>query len=335
MRTSYNLLIAALLMVSHPAFSLETVPERVAGGAPADENPKGRAESVRSRGFKPGIWGRVFAEDSKLPLVGVTVQAEGEHMRDVYHINTPFTFVSDADGYYEFTNLPADSYSLKLLAPGFEGGIWGYRVDASDGRRYRRDLSVSGTATVEGRVVNKDTRQPLAEATVMFMPMTPGVPVWDGPPFTCMTDSNGHFQFLGVPKSRCKLAVEKRRIYYHIEDSEGRKFNIASGEKINMEVLVTETWEVSVQVVDRSGVTIPNTHFRISVQGPDGTWQRKRSGMTGASYTLEKSPKPMRIETTFRRTSCNASVEVAAPPEHFHDVLLKLPCSVSELNSDE
>lgn len=162
-------------------------------------------------------------------------------------------------------------------------------------------------AVISGRLVDQETREPVADAVVRVV----------GPDLRALTDAGGRFTVPGVQAGRFRLAV------YHVAyGSRGGSLTVAAGEEVEVRVTVSRVaigLEPLTVIVDsreaRAGKTrgtrvnfvgseelreIEATSLNIGdvlLQHVAGVTVRQRSGVPGAGVCLEfrvRSPDPSR-----------------------------------------
>lgn len=285
------MVLASLLMLPaaarekhrHPA---KSDADAATPGLPPLDNSDGRWNGVHyvdgdiiidgqrlSQVKKCRIWGRMFAQDNNAPIAGATIRCEGEHMRDMYRIEKSFTAVTDVQGNYELTNLPPDTYWLQLDTPCVSpqhANLAGITVYEGDERHY--DIPVSGSAIVEGQLVVAATDAPVAGAKIWLMPLSKGIPVWDGSPWEVKTDREGRFRFIGVPESRCILALGDEKRPGYIDGQYDLRFQLPSGAHAKLRLRLTEK-----ATEYRDGAPLPGT-VEILPPDADGTPPQRGNG---------------------------------------------------------
>lgn len=138
-----------------------------------------------------------------IPLKGRAV-VEGEVVRrsddtpladiEVRTADMPFTAKSDAQGKFRLEGLPEGTVNVRGAAPGLVGMV---AAKLTAGEPAKVKLALSGGATLRGRVVAADSKQPVPQASVRIADTM----------LEAKTDAEGKFEFAEVPESATSLFV--------------------------------------------------------------------------------------------------------------------------------
>jgi protocatechuate 3,4-dioxygenase beta subunit len=124
-----------------------------------------------------------------------------------------FSARTSADGKFSFENFPADAQaSLAVKKPGMamHQNANPVRYDQLPFHAGQKDitLTLDPAGSVTGKVVVRDTGQPLASARVSLMPVTPGLASFSFDPGTIFSAADGSFQIPDVSAGSYRLTAE-------------------------------------------------------------------------------------------------------------------------------
>ena len=141
--------------------------------------------------------------------------------------------VTDQDGYYRITDVPAGSYLVTPLAPAFvlpdQGSLRGRgkSLILGDGENVEGiDFSIQRGGVITGKVTDADGR-PVVEEPLLIVPADQvnqpnqrfGPPVV---PLTFQTDDRGVYRMYGIPEGRYKVSVGQTDENYYRPSAPGR-----------------------------------------------------------------------------------------------------------------
>lgn len=147
----------------------------VVGASPAQERPgMPPPRDPRQQPAQTGaaaVTGRVTAADTGTPLRRVQVRVSGQELRGVRSAMT------DAEGRYTVSNLPAGRYSINFMKGGFANMSYGQKrpnqpgksVDMADGQKMENlDVALIRGGVIAGRIVD-DFGEPIVDARVQVL----------------------------------------------------------------------------------------------------------------------------------------------------------------------
>jgi protocatechuate 3,4-dioxygenase beta subunit len=215
-----SLLLSSSLMGQAPTGGSQGVRPGTLGGAQAPGMPPPRDNRAAPSGTAR-LRGRVVAAETGLPLRRAQVTAmspEGQTRR---------VTTTDAEGRYEFMELPAGRFTVSATKAGYVQQQYGQRrpfeagtpVTIADGEAVERiDFSLSSGSVITVRVTD-DFGEPLAGAQVQAqrfqygpdgerrLTMTPG-----GMPFMSSTDDRGEIRLYGLSPGEYVIGASVRNI---------------------------------------------------------------------------------------------------------------------------
>ena len=153
--------------------------------------------------------GRVTDKQTGKPLAGMLV--EMTPMRR--HGGMPFTTRTDADGRYRVSGHQADNTTSRRSIPPADSGyldVQRRRQGWPAGAKFLEvNFALEQGELVSGRVVDEDTRKPIAGAAVVYQPARGNPNNKDGYDLrnTVLTDREGRFTITALP-GEGMLAVE-------------------------------------------------------------------------------------------------------------------------------
>ncbi|MBX3279515.1 MAG: carboxypeptidase regulatory-like domain-containing protein [Acidobacteria bacterium] len=162
------------------------------------------------------ISGRVTVGDR--PLAGVTISLQQAQPTGPFGRQALFRAVTDADGRYQMTGVPAGSYSVTPLAPPYIlpsnpsfGGPFGKPVNLNDGDTITGvDLALVRGGVITGKVTDPDGR-PVIEQYIQFEMVNinneiiPLLPAFDRGGMT--TDDRGIYRIYGITPGRYRVSA--------------------------------------------------------------------------------------------------------------------------------
>jgi beta-lactamase regulating signal transducer with metallopeptidase domain len=197
--------VFAKLIVTHPDFAVEEL--TVATGASTEPTPDLAAFNISplprtfTHTLAPArpVVGQITDAATKKPMAGVTVRVTP--MRR--HGGRAILTVTDGQGRYRVSDRDGENYWVKAFpAPGAgylaaERGSIRWPAGAAE---LRVDLALRRGVVVRGRVVDEETKQPIAGAGVVYQPRRGNAHARDNDEFDspALTDAEGRFTITGV-----------------------------------------------------------------------------------------------------------------------------------------
>jgi hypothetical protein len=130
------------------------------------------------------LTGEVLRTDTKSPVAGAEVRLTG----------TPFTAKTNEQGQFRLTGVRSGPTRLTATASGLAGTL---AQDLAAEQTTAVKILLAGSLTVHGRVIEANTKEPIAGATVALV---------DGNT-TARTDAQGRYTLTGLVQDAAKLAV--------------------------------------------------------------------------------------------------------------------------------
>jgi len=315
-------------------------------GRQGGQLPAGRAaQPTRDRPQSTGtaaIRGRVFAADNGTPLRRAEVQA-------MTGGNRPRGALTDSEGYFEFRDLPAGSWTLRASKSGFVAQQFGQRspfapaepVVLTDGQQFIANFGLARGGVITGRVYD-DFGDPVANARVAAMRVqsTPTgrrlVPSGTSVP----TDDIGAYRVYGLAPGTYYVGVTMTAaagngtlttsdgpitygtVYFPgtVDITTAERITITAGQEqpgTNVAVRPVRAVSVSGVVIGSSGSPIQaivNLQTQIFNDGP-GAGGRNAGTAADGTFTLTNvSPGTYTIDVTGRVSSRDVPPEVASVP---------------------
>jgi protocatechuate 3,4-dioxygenase beta subunit len=158
------LVLAGSTVLAQDVQNIQIIQRPAPGQPPRDPTLPEKTGTARLRG-------RVIAEEGGAPIRRVQLRLTGPEIRQ------PRMTSTDANGRYEFKDLPAGRYNLNASKAGFVSWDYGQRrafergklIELSDAQTLERvDISLPRGSVITGRVVD-EFGDPIAEATVSAM----------------------------------------------------------------------------------------------------------------------------------------------------------------------
>lgn len=218
-----------------------------------------QAQTATKKDPTASVTGRVTIGDK--PAAGITVIA-GQPFDFPQRGDNQSRSVTDADGRFRITNLPAGRYSITPFAPTLvppadlvTGRAPGKTLNLSDGEAIEDiDFALTRGGVITGRVVDADGRA-VVEERVNLLPANDGERQTNRgyylERFSIETDDRGIYRMYGLPAGRYKVSVgeggdEDRRNYRRGRGSYTRTFhpNVLDGAKAEI-IEVAEGGEAS------------------------------------------------------------------------------------------
>ncbi|MFN0241563.1 MAG: sigma-70 family RNA polymerase sigma factor [Planctomycetota bacterium] len=238
-----------------------------------------RVEVVLTEGAT--LSGRVLRQRDDSPVVGAKVELHYARNLDAQQTADTVQVETDSEGRYRFDALPPGERMFGAFPRADARSGW-IVVTLAPGRSIEQDIRVESGWTLRGRVVDRDTRAPIADAVV-----------GEGWTMrrTVRTDARGEFEFQGFTiVDPYEIAV--RAPGYGRNDLELRAPSPDADEPI--EVALTRGRTLRGRIVDRNGAPIDDayvaaTAFEFFGIGPaqQHDWQATRSRADG-TYEIEE-----------------------------------------------
>lgn len=210
------------------------------------------------------------------PLAGAAISLSGD--------STDST-VAGADGGYQFSSLPAGTFTITVAAPGYDSVTATATLAANTVALFSPSLYPTGTtpttATLRGEVVDAATGQPIAGATITAAAQT------------ATTDATGHFTLAGLGAGALSATVSAQG--YTGATLTGTLANgVNEAGTLRLAPLPAAVTTVSGTVRDAgTGQPIPGASVRLQevadavFTGADGHYQL--SGITAEAFTVTAS----------------------------------------------
>jgi hypothetical protein len=264
------------------------------------------------------ITGRVILKgDDEQPVPGIGIilmpSAPGRYARRPLARAT-----TGADGFYRLANVPAGSYQLQILAPGYNpvGAL------ATSGADVRRTINIEAGETIEhqdfalarggvitGRVTDADGKPVIAEQLkLLAADRTPSGSVNVRPPYIFETDDRGVYRMYGLPAGRYLVCVgeEKGRAVSMAlsgrnrthtchpnatDEAQAKIVEVSSGgEATGVDITLAppaKTYEATGRMVDAErGLPMANLSYGFGALSADGKQINSR-GWSGARTNAE------------------------------------------------
>ncbi len=233
---------------------------------------RGRHELAVERGGR--IAGRVVGSDGE-PLVWVTVRAE-----DVPYDGVERAAWTDLSGRFVLAGQPRDRPLRLTLWNSHEAPGYAVMVlpDARAGRDVALELQFPLAVKTSGRLLLPDIDRWKSE-TILAVPLAPFPERLQPLRLTVQVDSDGAFEFLGVPRVRYRLALDHderymRRLSVPGTDSDGSNADnsaeaIVTAGQADIVVEAFRADTITGRLVDRWG---PVEGAEVSARDPAGEW---------------------------------------------------------------
>lgn len=254
------------------------------------------------------ITGHVMSADERpLPGVGIVLTPSGFSR----YIRRPAArAVTGADGFYRLADVPAGSYQLQLLAPGYnsasasEPGGWneGTAINISAGETIdHQDFTLARGGVITGRVTDADGKPIVAESVRLFRPGRDARTDsgYLSSFFRSDTDDRGIYRLYGVPAGRYLVYVGEDRASGAIsaalsgknhtrtfhpnatEEAQGKVVEVSSGgEATGVDITLApsaKTYEVTGRMLDaQTGQPVANSSYGFGLLSPDGKYLTNR-----------------------------------------------------------
>ena len=170
-------------------------------GEQAVAAPESKAQAKQSVAGTASVQGRVTRSDSAVPIATVQVRfTMGSSVRKIA--------ITDADGRYTFTELPAGRFSIEFSKAGFVSVQYGQqqplgepvRLELKEGQRLQRiDAALRRAGAIEGRVYDENG-DPLVEVTVnaLQVVVVKGESRLTPVARSALTDDRGEYRLYGL-----------------------------------------------------------------------------------------------------------------------------------------
>jgi protocatechuate 3,4-dioxygenase beta subunit len=282
---------------------------------PANTTPE------RSPAGTSAIRGRVVSLDSGQPLRRVQIFISGSRARLARAVLT------DADGRYEFKNLPADRYLVSAQKSGYVTLAYGQRgpresgrpLAVADGERVEKiDFQMPRGGVITGRVVD-ELGEPLADVSISVLAY-----MWTGSggrrliplPHHASTNDLGQYRLYGMPPGDYVISASYRdntNMGLMLDDqseaassgyaptfypgtanaAEAQRVTVGIGQEVtaDMQLTAMRVSRVSGIVVDASGQPIENGYVQLRLVGdlfPSGMMVGQLT--KGGSFTISGVP---------------------------------------------
>lgn len=169
-------------------------------------------EQNQQKGGLGSISGHLTIQGKLAPGIEVTLLPQSYHFKD----KAIATCKTDANGRYQFTNLPANHYWLKVDAPGYanlDKKAWegpGRNVTIADGEVVDdADLDLVPSGAITGRITDSTGNPVVGEEVELtavgeYGPYTHSTYLPSGP---FKTESNGTFKLSGIPPGQYLISI--------------------------------------------------------------------------------------------------------------------------------
>lgn len=293
-------------------------PAEVTGPADADGS-RAAARDVTLRGRVLDAGGGVIA--------GARVRASSYvRLVDDTHEARAFEARSDAEGRYQL-QLPAGTHQLQVEADGYASATEARNLLGDD---QTRDFALQPAARLSGRVLRKDSRQPVAGAHVSAR--RDDRPGDTGSPSTS-TDEQGRFKLAALPPGDYRISARADGLVGAID----RSFALGATDALDdVELLVAPTVTIHGRVTSTTGTAIP--HARIVLSTVDRAQQSLAPGPmvadTEGLYVID-GVVPARYRFAVKAPGyASHSQRIAIEADVRQDVVLEPPAKVTGLVLD-
>jgi protocatechuate 3,4-dioxygenase beta subunit len=265
-----------------------------AGAAQPARDPANKTPE-RSQAGTAAIRGRVVSLDSGQPLRRVQIFISGSRAR------LARAALTDADGRYEFKNLPADRYLVSAQKSGYVTLAYGQRgprdsgrpLAVADGERVEKiDFQMPRGGVITGRVVD-ELGEPLADVSISVLAY-----MWTGSgrrlmplPHHASTNDLGQYRLYGMPPGDYVISAAYREhmsgpmlddqseaassgyapTFYPgtANAAEAQRVTVAIGQEVSADMQLTamRVSRVSGSVVDASGQPVDNGYVQLRLVG--------------------------------------------------------------------
>jgi RNA polymerase sigma-70 factor (ECF subfamily) len=244
------------------------------------------------------VFGRLWYEETGAPAAGKEVRLHQYAGGSCGGPPLLATAIAAEDGLYRFKHI--DSGQLLLRA---EQDEWVFRL-ADDAPQFFRaspgqavgpyDLFLQKGAVLTGRVRNRDTRMPIADALVEF---------GTGLPKICRTDSQGTYRLVGIPEMQLELQVAADGF---VEESP--LVSPKLGETLTLDFDLEPGVQVEVLVTDADGNPIEGARVYREF---GGTWYGESSDRTDPNgrYVVPNYSRARDMKITARKAGYRDNTE--------------------------
>lgn len=336
------------------AILLSTVAVSFAQAAPQDAPPE-------AKGARSVITGRVTSSDGDnqpLPGIGI-ILTPSEFNRSMRKPVARAT--TGADGFYRLANVPAGSYHLQILAPGFiaAGALMprgpnesrALNVEAGETIEHQ-DFTLARGGVITGRVTDADGKPVIAEhLRLIHAGGDPrSGPVHTGAAYGFETDDRGVYRMYGLPAGRYLVCVgegkesalvsaaltgRNRTHTCHPNATEVAQAKIVEvshgGEATGVDITLApsaKTYEARGRMLDaETGQPVANLSYGFGVFGPDG----KHIGHRGYSNAKTNAAGEFRFDNLLpgRYAVFVVVVRDGDAPNYYSDAL---PFEIADAN---
>lgn len=248
------------------------------------------------------ITGHVRSNDERpLPGVGVVLTLSGFSR---YLRRPTARAVTGADGFYRLADVPAGSYQLQLLSPGYTAASASEQGEGGDGRIVnisagetieRQDFTLARGGVITGRVTDADGKPAVAESVRLFRPGRDHRSDSGhlNSFFRGDTDDRGIYRIYGVPAGRYLVFVGEDRASgavmaaisgknltrtFHpnaTEETQAKIVEVSSGsEATGVDITLApsaKTYEAAGRMLDaETGQPVANVSYGFGLLSPDG-----------------------------------------------------------------
>lgn len=244
---------------------------------------------------QPGTIAGFVKDDFAEPIAGATVTVAG------------VTVNTGADGSYTLTNIPAGAQTVNGSATGFVSAS--ASVTVLSNQTVQQDLTLPRrTGTVQGRIIDESTNQPIAGAEVELLPF---------PLASAIADASGNYSMTGVPAGEQVILASAPGYFAKIA-----VVGVLADQAVTQDFALTlKRGEITGTVFDN--LNQPIAGATVAVAGTSIATSTNEDG----GYTLINVPAGMRTlnvsATGF--TSGQFSVDVVANKLTFKDIYLQTP----------
>jgi protocatechuate 3,4-dioxygenase beta subunit len=285
---------------------------RLSVQAPLNGQPEASAPVLDARPAGV-VQGRALLPDGK-PAVGMRVFAQAHSAGNGYA-----NAVTNAEGRYVLAGLPSGIYNIMADAPTKEviaAAVEG--VTVTEGKTLDAgDMRLTGGALVEGRAVDANTGQPLAN--VYIGSYGPHRPRSSGAIIGTSTDAEGKYR-LRVAPGESYLYVSGIAPGYVRDDKANTTLKLASGETKTLDFRLKKGVTLNGRVTDEAGKGVGGLNLRVQVRYEDAYAVTKEDG----SFTVSGlCPEDATLTLTSEEWDLEGPTKIPLPAEQPVSVRVK------------
>ena len=194
----------------------------------------------------------------------------------------------DSKGNYEVSGLEPGEYDVQVFEMrAFAPYTTTYRVTGSA----TFDIDIRGSA-LQGRVVDRDTSEPIADASIRIEPADSG----SGPMayrMAALTDANGRFALESVPEGSYRIRAQKDKYGQQILDVQ-----VTSGRNEEVELKLAKNSGVAIRVLDARDGRVLNARITVRDAGNRSAFDGSPSPNADGDILIPLAPGTYRATIT-------------------------------------